>query len=255
VENGDANADGKRDLSDGVVIFSWLFYAGQSPVDACGAGRSGGGQACRPVVAPPNARTYGHTLGEWLAIYWRWYFGTNSDPAQGTVGQVTLLPIPPAEVVGGSFTPEDPLILRGHIEVTLPAGRPFVTPLFAWTRETYDPSLGIPDDPAIPDDDIFAGVSPNLSIDGCPVISDANEERYYIPSTLLVPPIVYPEPTSYGSIAAIAFQGVGIVALPLPPGEHTMTLYEPYIIADPPPGIARFGVIYDNTWTITVTAE
>jgi hypothetical protein len=29
----------------------------------------------------------------------------------------------------------------------------------------------------------------------------------------------------------------------------------PYIIADPPPGISPFGVIYDNVWTITVTAH
>ncbi len=81
------------------------------------------------------------------------------------------------------------------------------------------------------------------------------EDRYYIPSTLFDPPIVYPEPTSYGSIGAIAFQGVGIVALPLPVGEHIMRLYEPYIIADPPPGIGAFGVVYDNVWTITVTAH
>ncbi|MBI4606863.1 MAG: hypothetical protein HY721_33275 [Planctomycetes bacterium] len=62
--------------------------------------------------------------------------------------------------------------------------------------------------------------------------------------------IVYPAPSSYGSVAAIAFQGNGIVSPPLPVGEHVLKLYEPYIVDDVL-GFS-FGVIYDNTWKITV---
>jgi hypothetical protein len=129
-----------------------------------------------------------------------------------------------------------------------------VLPQFAWTRERYDPALGIPDDPAIPDDVLLAGVSPNMTLDGCTLVSDANERRFYVPPTPIDPPIVYPEPTSYGSIAIIGFQGCGIVGHPLPPGDHVIHLYEPYIIRDVP-GVASFGIIYDNTWNIHVSAH
>ena len=37
---------------------------------------------------------------------------------------------------------------------------------------------------------------------------------------------------------------------PLPAGDHTLTLYEPYII-DGVLGFS-FGVIYDNTWKLKV---
>lgn len=238
-------------MTDSVGLLSWIFRGGKAPVDACKTEDGGGSLACRSLVAPPNAKAFGKSLREWLDTYWRWYFSTNADPAQNQVGRVQLLPIPVPEVVGGSFTPDDPLVLKGHLEITLPPGTPFVIPQFAWTRERYDPSLGIPDDPPIPDDIILAGVSPNLKIDGCPIVSDANELRYYIPTHLMDPIVVYPQPSSYGSIAMIAWQGDGIVAHPLSPGVHVMTLYEPYIISGVP-GIADFGVIYDNTWTITV---
>jgi hypothetical protein len=246
--NGDANADATLDVSDSVRLLAWLFSGGDAPVDACDTG-SGGHGFCRPYVAPPWARVLGRTLAEWLEIYWRWYY-SGADPADSMVGKVKLLPIPAATQIGGSGTPDDPAILQGEIELTLRAWTPFVTPLFAWIAERYDPALGIPDDPTFPDDVLLAGVSPNLTINGCPVVSDRNERRFYVPATDFDPIIEYAESTSYGSVAALKFQGCGIFGLPLPPGRHVIRLYEPYIIDAL--GFS-FGVIYDNTWIINVT--
>ncbi len=55
-------------------------------------------------------------------------------------------------------------------------------------------------------------------------------------------------------MAAISYQGVAFVSPPLTPGTHVVHLYEPYIIpagayAGLPDGI---GVVYDNTWIVTV---
>jgi hypothetical protein len=152
--------------------------------------------------------------------------------------------------VSGDGTPESPALLRGFIEVTLKAGTPFVIPQFAWIAERYDPALGIPDDPSFPDDVLLAGVSPNMTLDGAVIMSDAIEAQHYVPATEFDPIVVYPAPSSYGSIAALTFQGTGIVSPPLSVGEHILTLYEPYVIDDVL-GFS-FGVIYDNTWKIIV---
>jgi hypothetical protein len=57
--------------------------------------------------------------------------------------------------------------------------------------------------------------------------------------------------TGAAPVAALLYQGNGIVVPPLPVGEHVLTLYEPYII-DGVLGFS-FGVIHDNTWHITVS--
>jgi hypothetical protein len=204
-------------------------------------------------VAPPHSTAFGKSLSEWLSIYWRWRLN-GSDPAQSTVGRVKLLPIPDPEVVSGSGTPDDPLVLQGEIELTLPPGTPFVLPQFAWIGERYEGYPAVPDDLPIADDVLLAGVSPNLTIDGKTVVSDENEVDYYVPPTAFDPMVSYAEPSSYGSVAATFFQGCGFVSAPLTPGVHVIHLYEPYII---PAGAYEaipdgFGVIYDNTWIITV---
>jgi hypothetical protein len=129
-----------------------------------------------------------------------------------------------------------------------------VLPEFAWEGERYEGYPDVPDDVPMADSVLLAGVHPTLTIDGETVLSDANKSDYYIPPTYFDPIVVYPEPTSYGSVAAVFFQGDGVVFHPLSPGVHTIHLYEPYII---PPGAypplpLGFGLIYDNTWTITV---
>jgi hypothetical protein len=204
-----------------------------------------GGSAAR--VAPPNSQAYGKSLTEWLGIYWRWYY-SGADSAQSMVGPVKLLPLP-ASVCTGGFTPSDPAVCVGELEITLPAGTPFVLPLAAWVAERYQGYPSTPDDPSTPDATFIAGVSPTFSIDGREIVSDGNKAAFYVPTTAFDPIVVYPVPTSYGSVAALRFQGYGIVSPPLTVGTHVIKLDEPFIIQSP----IAFGVIYDNTWIVTVT--
>jgi hypothetical protein len=184
------------------------------------------------------------SLAEWFETYWRWYIGGGDD----MVGQVRLLALPEGEAISGEGTPEDPVYLKGELDIELSPGTPFVLPQYAFVLETYDPDLGLPDDECFPDDVHLAQVDPiELTIDGMLVISNENQADFYTTCTPLDPPLMYDEPTDYGSIGAIAVQGVGFVSPPLPPGDHVIHLYEVWIV----PGI--FGVIYDNTWNIHVT--
>jgi hypothetical protein len=227
-----------------LVLALAISLAGAGPL----AGNSGA-----PGITPPGSNAFGKTLQDWLAVYWRWYY-SGADETQSKVNRVQLLPLPNGEVISGDFSPENPGLLRGKLEITLPPGTPFVLPLFAWVGERYEGWPEVPDDPPIADETVLAGVHPTLTIDGKRVVSDANKADFYIRPTYFDPVVTYPEPTDYGSIAAVFFQGCGIVRTPLAVGVHTIHLYEPLIIPagayDPlPDGI---GVIYDNTWIITV---
>ena len=204
-----------------------------------------------PGIAPAHSHAYGKSLPEWLSTYWRWYY-TGADPAESTVGQVRLMPLPDGTQISGTGTPADPALYRGQLDITLLAGTPFVLPEFAWVWERYN--NGTPDDVPMADAVALGGAHPVLTIDGRTVLSDANKAAYYVPDTAFNPIVVYPTPTSYGAIAALSFQGVGVVGEPLSVGKHVIHLYEPEIIpagATPifPDG---FGLIFDNTWNVTV---
>ena len=152
-------------------------------------------------IAPPGSHAYGKTLTDWLSVYWRWYYGSGADPAQSFIGHVKLMPLPAGEYISGAGTPDDPALYRGHLEITLRPGTPFVLPLAAWTVERYN--NGNPDDPSIPDADFLAGVSPSLYIDGRSVVSDSNKAAFYVPLTAFDPIVIYPAPTSYNSYAVV----------------------------------------------------
>jgi hypothetical protein len=206
-------------------------------------------------IAPPGSSAFGKTLTEWMGIYWRWYY-TGADLAQSKVGPVQLMPLPVGEQVSGSWTPEDPALVVGQLEITLPPGTPFVLPEFSWVGERYEGYPAVPDDPPFDNAVALNDVSINLTIDGETVISDANKAAFYVPPTAFDPIVEYPEPTSYGSVGAVFYQGVAFVGLPLTPGVHVIHLYEPYIInpgdySGLPDGL---GLIYDNTWIVTVKA-
>jgi hypothetical protein len=157
------------------------------------------------------------------------------------------MPIPAGEPVSGSGTPEDPVVLVGELEITLPPGTPFVLPLVDLAGERYEGYPGVPDDdPALAS---LATMSANLTIDGRTVVSNANEAAFTTPLTFFNPVVTYPEPTPYGSVAAVWFKGIVIVSPPLPVGVHVMHVDATLIV----PGF--FGVIFDNTWTVTVTAH
>jgi hypothetical protein len=206
-----------------------------------------------PRVSPPNSHAFGKTLTEWLGIYWRWTY-SGADMAQSQVDGVQLMPLPAGEQTSGSGTPADPAVYVGQLEITLPPGTPFVLPEYAWVRERYEGWPTVSDDPLMSEDVGVAVGHPCLTIDGRTIITDANKAAFYVPTTPFDPIVVYPTPSSYGSVAAVSFQGVGFVSPPLTPGRHMIHLYEPLIIpkgayAGVPDGL---GVVYDNTWIVTV---
>ena len=176
-----------------------------------------------PGIAPAHSHAYGKSLPEWLSTYWRWYY-TGADPAESTVGQVRLMPLPAGTQISGTGTPADPALYRGQLDITLLAGTPFVLPEFAWVWERYN--NGTPDDVPMADAVALGGAHPVLTIDGRTVLSDANKAAYYVPDTAFNPIVVYPTPTSYGAIAALSFQGVGVVGEPLSVGKHVIHLYD-----------------------------
>lgn len=194
-------------------------------------------------VAAPESKAYGKSLKEWLGTYWRWT-QAGQDPASSSVNGVRMMPLPVGQQLSGTGTPEDPSVFRGRLEITIDSDTPFVLPLAAWLVERYN--NGTPDDPIIDNDIFLAGVSPRFTIDNRLVISDRNEERFYISPAPFTPIVNYPAPTSYGSVASTAFQSIGLVVRPLPVGVHVLHLDESYIL----PGL--FGTIFDNTWVITV---
>jgi len=203
-----------------------------------------------PQVAPPQSNAFGNSLTDWMGIYWRWYY-TGADPEQSKVGPVQLMPLPAGEQVSGSWTPDDPAVLVGQLEITLPPGTPFFLPEFSWVGEIYEDGSV---DPSLDDEVALNSASITLTIDGKTVISDENKAAFYVPVTLFDPIVEYSEPTDYGSIGDVFYQGVGFVGLPLTPGVHTIHLYEPIILQPGdyvgfPDGI---GLVYDNTWIVTV---
>ena len=222
----------------GIVLFV-------APAQAEGdrAAEADAGQHGQSLVAHPQSKAYGKSLKEWLSTYWRWT-QTGQDPAGSVVNGVLMMPLPVSQVISGSGTPEDPSLLRGHLEITIDSETPFVLPLAAWLVERY--SNCNPDDPIIDNDVFLSAVSPRFTIDNRLVISDRNEEKFYVSPAPFTPIATYPAPTSYGSVASTGFQCIGLVVRPLSVGVHVLHLDEPYIL----PGY--FGAIFDNTWVVTV---
>jgi hypothetical protein len=205
-------------------------------------------------VLPPNSNAYGKSLAEWSEIYWRWWvlcpwvLCPSEQPLNTGIGRVNLMPLPFSEQTGGDWSPENPAYFEGKIEVDLAPGTPFVLPFFAWIAEIYENGDR---DPMIPDDSIQSMVtniqgdgSPEVTLDEKPIVS--NFWDYYVGPVEFDPLVVYPEPSSYGSIAAWAFQGVTIVVAPLNPGKHELKLLEKWVLPD------SRALIYDNTWIINV---
>jgi hypothetical protein len=195
------------------------------------------------LIAPPNSHAYGNTLPRWLTLYWQWAQG--GDPSQSRIGDVQLMPLPTGEYVRGDITnPDDPAYFLGELAITIPAGTPIVLPVFSVLFEMYQDGTS---DTPYQDNQLLASVHPALIIDGVVVLTDANKADYYVPQTYFDAPIYYPEPSPYGSVAVVFFQGAGVVVKPLAPGQHTIHLLEPWVF---PP---YWSLVFDNTWHITVT--
>jgi hypothetical protein len=117
----------------------------------------------------------------------------------------------------------------------------------AWLGEEHlDGSVDAP----FPDEWFGTFISGPVTLDGQLIIQ--NFQSYYVPYTYFHEPILYDEPSSYGSTGIVFFQGVGFVSVPLTVGVHELTNNAGFMI---PPGeqpVGDFGVIYNNCWTITV---
>jgi hypothetical protein len=246
VKNGDFDGNRKVNMGDTVNWIKYLFTRGKKPVAACK-------KAGIARVAPPDGDAFGLSLAEWSEKYWQWNY-RGADPAQAMIGKTMLVPMPSNGVqMSGDWTWDNPALMVGSIEITMPAGTPFVIPEFAWIAERYATYPDKADDILFSEADMLSCIDMDLTMDGTSIMTNANKAVFYVPPTALDPIVVYPE-TTYGSVAAVAFQGCAVVFAPLPVGTHTMHLYEPYII-DPNKLPFDLGVIYDNTWTITVTKK
>jgi hypothetical protein len=217
-----------------------------------------------PGIRPPNSCPYGKSLQEWLGDYWRWYYtggAAETMPFRPGKAPMVFMPIPQGEQLSGDWTADNPAYLKGELQVTLPQGTAFVMPMFAWVAERYDPATGQPDDPSVPEDRLQFTVTgldgtglPVVTLDGEPILQ--NFWDYYVEPTPFDPIIEYPEASSYGSVAAISFQGVGFIPAPLTPGTHVLKLLERMVVTNENlpdyQGDLDMGIIYDNTWIITV---
>ena len=83
------------------------------------------------------------------------------------------------------------------------------------------------------------------------VIADSSRTKLdclYIDLTYFEEPIVYPEPSSYGSNAAIWMMGLGILLPPMSPGEHIIEMQ----VLSPLTPVSGIFLGYYNTWYVTV---
>jgi hypothetical protein len=179
-------------------------------------------------------------LADAMAKYWTWYYSGGTGPQE--VGPLFLVPLPNGDVISG-----DPLILQGSTSFTVRTGKTLVLPMTFFLGETY--VEGPPDDPAnFPID--YKASSLLLTVDGR-VIADSTRTKLdcvYIDLTYFPEPIVYPEPSSYGSNAAIWMFGLGILLPPMSPGEHIIELQ----VLSPLHDVWGVDLGYYNTWHVTV---
>lgn len=180
-------------------------------------------------------------LADAMAKYWSWYYG---GVGSQEIGRLYLVPLPNGEPIS-----DDPLIFQGSTSFTVRTGRTLVLPMQFYVGESY--VEGPPDDPASFPVDLKAS-SLLLTVDGRVVVDSTRTKLdcVYIDVTYFEEPIFYPEPSSYGSNAAIWMTGLGILLPPMSPGSH---IIEMQVIA---PYAPLFGVDlgYYNTWYVTVEA-
>jgi hypothetical protein len=199
------------------------------------------------AAGPPQAGN--RNLDDLLPGWFTWALGGHHPDH---MGNVQFLPLPNAQPVDdGAGTADDPATFRGEINVTLKKKQSFVLPLIGWTREVYQDGTT---DPFLPDS-AFADARVVQKIDGRTVLDSSRDdlEDFYVDPTDLKHPVIYPEPTPYGTVGTVGFQAIGVVIGPLPVGEHTMTLESELraTVADPNHPV-NTGAIYQNTWHITV---
>jgi hypothetical protein len=199
-------------------------------------------------VAPASAHPYGQTLAEWLSSYATWLFTAATGPQQ--FGHV-LYPIVAASV-SGSGTVDDPLVVTGQGDFTVKAGTSFVTPLLFWASELYGDGST---DPLLPLSwwGSYLTLSDAFEIDGEAIVTEQNVNNFYISSQIYDPPVLYAQPTPYGSIGVHAVQGWAVVCKPLSVGVHKIS-WEASFLAPADNEVLPFelGQVLRLSYTITV---
>jgi len=180
-------------------------------------------------------------LADAMARYWSWYYGGIGDQ---DIGNLFLVPFP----TNGVQISDEPLIFQGDTSFAVRTGKTLVLPMSFFAGETYVGGDPPPDDPAdFPTD--YKASSLLLTVDGR-VIVDSTRTKLdcvYIDLTYFPQPIVYPEPSSYGSNSAIWMVGLGILLPPMSPGEHIIDMQ----VVSPLP-FWGINLGYYNTWYVTV---
>lgn len=178
-------------------------------------------------------------LADAMAKYWAWYYGGIGTQQ---VGHLFLVPLPTNSVQ----ISDDPLIFQGDTSFTVRTGKTLVLPMSFFLGESYtDGSFDIPAEN--PTD--YKASSLLLMVDGR-VIVDSTRTKLdcvYIDVTYFPEPIVYPEPSSYYSDAAIWMTGLGILLPPMSPGLHIISLQ---VVS--PVTVWGINLGYYNTWNVTV---
>ena len=181
-------------------------------------------------------------LANAMARYWSWYYG-GVGPQQ--IGNLFLVPLP----TNGAQISDDPLVFQGDTSFTVRTGKTLVLPMSFYLGETYVGNDPPPDDPAnYPID--YKASDLLLTVDGR-VIVDSTRTKLdcvYIDLTYFPQPIVYPEPSWYGSNAAIWMFGLGILLPPMSPGNHIIKLQ----VVSPLAAVMGVDLGYYNTWYVTV---
>ena len=183
-------------------------------------------------------------LADAMAKYWTWYYGGQVGPQK--IGNLFLVPMPDD---GDWASVGNVVTFQGSKSFELRTGRTLVLPLSFFLGESYvDGSYDNPEN--FPID--YKASTLLLTVDGR-VIADSSRTKLdclYVDVTYFEEPIVYPEPSSYGSDAAIWMMGLGILLPPMSPGEH---IIEMQVMSDltQPPGYGYF-LGYYNTWYVKV---
>ena len=170
------------------------------------------------LAAGKSTHWRGKTDGDYQARYWTWAVGGESPNHHGNV---TMMPIPAPAVW------DDQGVGHGEMEVELQANQSFFLPCFVYYGETYN--NGLPPDPVDwPAREMFLASTVLVTVDGVPILDSRTEgdlARHYSDPVYFKKPLVYPEPTGYGSDAAIWVKGLGVLQGPLAAGDHTVELW------------------------------
>jgi hypothetical protein len=178
-------------------------------------------------------------LADAMARYWTWYYGGTGSQE---LGRLFLMPLP----TNGEQISDDPLIFQGSASFTVRTGKTLVLPMSFFVGESYVD--GTVDDPAdFPTD--YKASSLLLTVDGRVIVDStrAKLDCVYVDLTYFPQPVMYPEPSSYGSNAAIWMTGLGILLPPMTPGEHIIDMQ---VVSPLPFWNMHLG--YYNTWYVTV---